>query len=71
MVDRAPKSKRSSAASSRSQRDADRLASLTFFIDRSLGKYVVARELTTVGANVKVHDDHFAADTPDVDGCVL
>jgi uncharacterized protein with PIN domain len=67
MVGRAPRSRKSSGASSRSQRDAERLASLTFFVDRSLGRHVVARELRGAGAKVEVHDDHFAVDTPDVD----
>jgi hypothetical protein len=67
MVDRAPKSKKSSAANSRSRRDADRFASLTFFIDRSLGKHVVASELRKAGATVEIHDDHFAPETPDID----
>jgi PIN like domain len=67
MVDRAQKSKKSSVASFRSRRDADRLAALTFFIDRSLGRYVVASELKKAGAIVEVHDDHFAPNTPDVE----
>lgn len=67
MVGRAPRSRKSSGASSRWQRDADRLASLTFFVDRSLGRHVVARELRAAGARVEVHDDHFAVDTPDTD----
>lgn len=67
MVDRERKSKKSSVASSRSRRDSDRLASLTSFIDRSLGKRVVAGELTRAGAVVQIHDDNFAPDTADVE----
>ena len=40
----------SSAASSRSRRDAERLASLVFFIDRSLGGRVIAEALRAAGA---------------------
>jgi predicted nuclease of predicted toxin-antitoxin system len=38
----------------------------TFYIDRCLGK-VVARGLRTAGANVQLHDDHFAQDARDED----
>lgn len=57
----------SSAASSRSRRDAERLASLVFFIDRSLGGRVIAEALREAGARVQVHDAHFALDEPDVE----
>jgi PIN like domain len=36
-----------------------------FFVDRSLGRHVVARALRIAGALVEVHDDHFAQDAPD------
>jgi hypothetical protein len=57
----------SSAASSRSRRDAERLTSLVFFIDRSLGGRVIAEALRAVGARVETHDAHFDVDAPDVD----
>ena len=34
----------------------------TFFVDRCLGKIFIAGELRKAGANVEVHDDHFAID---------
>jgi len=39
--------------------------SYTFFLDRSLGKHVVAVALRLAGAKVEVHDDHFAPDATD------
>ncbi|MBW4521977.1 MAG: hypothetical protein KME16_20035 [Scytolyngbya sp. HA4215-MV1] len=39
----------------------------TFFVDRALGKDVVANALRNAGALVEVHDDHFAPDAPDTD----
>ena len=36
-----------------------------FFIDRSVGKNVVARALRAAGATVEVHDDHFRQDALD------
>jgi len=39
----------------------------TFFLDRSLGKEIVAQALRAAGAHVKVHDDHFPADAKDED----
>jgi len=67
MADRERTSRKSSAASSRSRRDAARLASLVFFVDRSLGKRVVAESLRRASAHVEVHDDHFSQDATDVD----
>jgi PIN domain-containing protein len=49
------------------QRDALRFSALTFFLDRQIGKYVVAAALRGAGANVEIHDDHFAQATPDLD----
>ena len=37
----------------------------TFFVDRSLGKHVVAVALRSAGARVEVHDDHFSPDATD------
>lgn len=39
----------------------------TFFIDRSLGKHVLAQALRSAGAKVEVHDDHFPPDASDED----
>lgn len=36
-----------------------------FFVDRSLGKHVVAGALRAVGVQVEVHDDHFPQDALD------
>jgi hypothetical protein len=41
-------------------------ASLTFFVDRSLGAHDVPEALRAAGARVEIHDDHFAPDTPDI-----
>jgi predicted nuclease of predicted toxin-antitoxin system len=35
------------------------------FLDRSLGKQVIATALRTAGIQVEVHDDHFSADAKD------
>ena len=35
------------------------------FIDRCLGKNVIADALRNAGAKVEIHDDHFAPDAPD------
>lgn len=67
MAARKRRSKKSSAASSRSRRDAGRIASVVFFVDRSLGRRVVAQSLRDAGARVEVHDDHFPENATDVD----
>jgi predicted nuclease of predicted toxin-antitoxin system len=36
-----------------------------FFLDRSLGRKVVAEALRRAGAEVEVHADHFAGNAPD------
>lgn len=38
-----------------------------FFVDRSLGKRQVAAALSSVGALVEIHDDHFATDALDTE----
>ena len=38
---------------------------LIVFIDRSLGKHIIASALRTAGYGVEVHDDHFSPDAPD------
>jgi len=58
-----PSKKRSDARSSRSARQRE---FLVFFLDRNLGKKQVAEALRAQGVTVEVHDDHFAADEPDV-----
>jgi hypothetical protein len=55
------------SAASSAQREAKRLASLTFFLDHQIGRYVVADALRGTGAQVEVHLDHFPADEPDTD----
>lgn len=49
------------------QREAARLASLTFFLDHQIGRYQVAETLRAAGAKVEVHLDHFAGAMPDTD----
>jgi len=39
----------------------------TFFLDRSLGKEIVAQALRAAGAHVEIHDDHFPPDAKDED----
>ena len=57
------KSKKQSAASYKSKPHS----SLVLFLDRSLGKHVVATALRQAGAHVEIHDDHFASDARDED----
>lgn len=38
---------------------------LTFFLDRSLGKELIAKALREAGVVVEVHDDHFRPDARD------
>lgn len=59
------KRSRTRSGASVAQRDAERLRSLTFFLDRQLGRYTVADALRTAGAQVKIQDDHFAQNTAD------
>jgi hypothetical protein len=63
MAARATRSKRPSAASSGSKPPE----SLVFFIDRSLGRKIVAQALRQAGETVEIHDDHFVADATDED----
>ena len=48
------------------QREAERLASLTFFLDHQIGRYQVAEMLRSAGAKVEVDLDHFPGDMLDV-----
>jgi hypothetical protein len=52
------------SAANYSQREAERLASLTFFLDYQIGRYVALR---AAGARVEVHIDHFAQNAPDLE----
>ena len=55
------------SAANVSRREAERLASLTFFLDYQIGRYVVADALRKAGARVEVHIDHFDQAAPDVE----
>jgi hypothetical protein len=46
-------------------RPQSRIDPLIFFLDRSLGKHIVADALRQVGAAVQLHDDHFPQDARD------
>ncbi|MGH7844205.1 MAG: hypothetical protein ACREQW_03410 [Candidatus Binatia bacterium] len=61
MAARATRSKRPSAASSGSKPPEP----LVFFIDRSLGRRIIAQALREAGETVEIHDDHFALDAKD------
>jgi uncharacterized protein with PIN domain len=66
MAARAKRSKRPSVASSGSKPPE----LLVFFLDRSLGRKIVAQALRAAGATVEVHDDHYAPDAKDEDWLV-
>ena len=55
------------SAANASRRSAERLASLTFFLDHQIGRYIVADKLREAGAAVEVHLDHFKGDAPDLE----
>ena len=55
------------SAANFAQREAERLASLTFYLDHQIGRYVVAEALRAAGARVEVHLDHFPGDKPDTE----
>ena len=59
MTARGRKSKKRSATSSKLPDD------ITFFLDESLGRRVVARALRDAGVRVEVHTDHFPRGTKD------
>ena len=61
MAARAKRSKRPSAASFGSKPPEP----LVFFIDRSLGRKIVAQALREISETVEIHDDHFAPDAKD------
>lgn len=54
-----PKSKRRSGAK------PSRHEEPTLFLDRNLGRHVIADRLRAEGVTVEVHDDHLAQDAPD------
>ena len=60
------KSKKRSGVSSRLPPDEPIL-----FLDRSLGKHIIADRLRSEGMKVEVHDDHLPADAPDEDCLAL
>ena len=43
------------------------LDGVTFFLDRNLGRQIVATALRAAGADVRVHDDEFRPDTEDAE----
>jgi len=55
------------SAASATQREAKRLASLVFFLDHQIGRYVVAEALRAASARVEVHLEHFPGDMPDTE----
>ena len=57
------RSKKRSAANSKSKQ----LEPLVFFLDRSLGKEIIANALRAAGADLRIHDDLFAQDARDQD----
>jgi hypothetical protein len=61
------KRSRTPSAASLAQRDSERLASLTFFLDYQIGRFIVAQALRQAGARVEVHLDHFPQAAPDTD----
>jgi hypothetical protein len=61
MAARDRKSKKRSVASSLSKPPEPPV----FFLDRCLGRIIVAEALRTAGAHVEIHADHFEDDCPD------
>lgn len=43
----------------------------TLFVDRNLGRHIVADRLRSEGMNVEVHDDHLPPDAPDEEWIAL
>lgn len=60
------KSKKRSAASSRLPSQG-----ITYYLDRNLGKHVIADALRSSGTSVEVHDDHLSPTAPDEDWIAL
>lgn len=61
------KRSRTRSGASPARRDAERLASLTFFLDYQIGRHVVADALRAAGALVEVHIDHFPQNALDTE----
>ena len=59
------RSKKRSGASSRPQPEP------TLFLDRNLGRHIIADRLRAEGMAVEVHDDHLPLDAPDEDWIAL
>lgn len=60
------RSKKRSVANSKPQPE-----SFVFYLDRNLGKHVIADALRASGLQVEVHDDHLPIDSPDEDWIAL
>ena len=54
--------KKRSGASSPQQPD---IGKIVLFLDRNLGKHIIAERLRSDGLNVEIHDDHLPLDAPD------
>ena len=59
------KSKKRSGASSKPQPEP------TLFLDRNLGRHIIADRLRAEGMTVELHDDHLPLDAPDEDWIAL
>lgn len=57
--------KRSAPSSKPPRKDAP------YYLDRNMGKHVIADALRAAGSTVELHDDHLAADAPDEDWIAL
>ena len=62
MIAKKQRSKKRSDASSERQPDE-----IVLFLDRNLGKHVIAEALRDTGHRVEIHDDHLPVATPDSD----
>ena len=62
MIAQKQKSKKRSDASLKQQPD-----DIVLFLDRNLGKHVIAEALRNAGHQVEIHDDHLPSDAPDED----
>lgn len=60
------KSKKQFAASSRQPPEP-----VPVYLDRNLGKHVIAEALRTAGYPIEIHDDHLAPNAPDEDWIAL
>ena len=62
MIAKKQRSKKRSDANSKSQPDK-----LVLFLDRNLGKHIIAEALRSAGHPVEIHDEHLPVDAPDED----